>query len=282
MNQFVVKGAHMISTDSVLVASNVSLDCPALDEMKSVGGGMEHVIEADAAVIVRAKRYALLQRSQNLRLPKGMKAPLAVDASLGLAVVKVARHGSREKKEEFADSILRCLRERKPLVIVRKVKALVSATTAVRKRLVLNAEDLIDQETRFDWRGARVPRDRDLNIFTGATKTRPFETVGHYEGSRLQRRRHEAETNRYLRRRRRRLSKQLLDLVFSMFHEGRYSVEDIAKRTGVPRKTVKALAAELKQTQYIGLLEKLHIPVPDHSDDEVSEDIEGDVGDPDG
>jgi hypothetical protein len=67
-----------------------------------------------------------------------------------------------------------------------------------------------------------------------------------------------------------------------MFHEGRYSVEEIAKRTGVPRKTVRALAAELKQTQYTGLLEKLHIPVPDLSDDdEVSEDTEGDFGDQD-
>jgi hypothetical protein len=59
MSQFVEKGAYFTSTDSVLLPRKTSIECPALEQLKSVGSNLKKEGDVSRAWIFRTKCYVL-------------------------------------------------------------------------------------------------------------------------------------------------------------------------------------------------------------------------------
>ena len=230
MASIVAKGAFVVSTDAVLVPPDLDLDCDGLSALRTVGSELEQKHEGDALFVARSRMYAILQRADRVRDGAHVLARNA-----RWAVVRVARHGSTESKEEFAETVLACLTAEDDVARVRQKVRLVSAETAVREGRNINDEVVEERKTRFAWDSKRRLHDRDVNPFRYFSKTSPYYTLGKLEG---------AEHQRAVREGRARVVRRGVvdvDQVLALLRAG-HSVRAVARLTGVPKSTVQDLS----------------------------------------
>lgn len=227
----VVSRALSVSTDAVIIAADASVQCDALDELRSVGSDMPVEVEGDALFIGRSRQYALLVHADGV--PENGKV-LARDSHY--AVVKIARHGSPETVEQFSTTILACIAAGTNVAPTRLVTRELKPEAAVRAGVPIGTPTTIERATRFDWDGKRVLVDRDVNPFRSYTTTRPYQTKNRRDGAAHVARVRSGEA----RRRTRPVSETKRLNVLSLLGEGR-SLREVARLTGVPPSTVASI-----------------------------------------
>jgi hypothetical protein len=165
MASMVARGALVVSTDAVLVPEDVSLDTDSLRELEVVGSGLADEAVGDGAFIARSRLYAILRKPENLTPNQEVLAQ-----NKDWAVVKVARHGSPEKKHQFAQTVLDCLAARADVTQVLGKERLLGARQAILKNMELNATFIEERKTHLRWDGKRALRNRDVNLEAIARK----------------------------------------------------------------------------------------------------------------
>jgi hypothetical protein len=252
--ELVSKGAHLVSTDSVIIDRSISMECKALDELRSVESDLTVELEADALFAARTRMYFLFQRANNIRLPPSLLEPYAVDDRW--AVVKVARHGLPVDKKTLAVAVLASLRAGKLLEDPLPRKQLLSAVSAVRAGLELNAEVCSERTPKMNWDEKRIRDNPRINPWRTWTGSRPVSTAGRLTAAQE----HGVIVNARRRRKRRDEARSKRKEVFEMLASNE-SVRAISKATGVPRSTVQDLKRKLN-THIEGFLETQGIAMP--------------------
>lgn len=255
MAEFVAKGALLVSTDSVILGRSTSLECKALEELKSVGSDMTVEREADALLAFRTRMYFLLQRRDRIRLPPGLLEPYATDEHW--AVVKVARHALPVDKRIVAERVLASLKAGRLVEDPLPRKQLLSAEAAVRKGLELNAEECSDRKPIMRWDGKRILDNPQVNPWKTWTASRPATTAGRLTAAEE----HGEIVKANRRRKRRKEARSKREEVFKLIAAGA-SVREIEKATGVPRSTVQDLKRKFN-THVEGFLGTQGISMPE-------------------
>lgn len=234
MADIAANGAVYLSTDAVLVPVGADLRCDSLDDLEEMGGGLRADYECDAAIIFRSRFYALLKK------PTSVKPADTVWAQNETwAVVKVARHGSKETKEEFAETILASIKAAKNMAPLRQRHRRLTAEAAARKGVPIDTLVIEDHRTKFNWDFKRRLIDRDTNPFTGWSPAEPYTTISAMQGAERQHRLHAGEG-----RRQRRHTPDRLAHARNLLQQG-LSVREVARQTNIPKSTV----ADLRQRQ---------------------------------
>ena len=255
MAEFVAKGAYLVSTDSVIIDRSISMECKALDELRSVESDLTVELEADALFAARTRMYFLFQRADHIRLPPSLAEPFAVDDRW--AVVKVARHGLPVDKKTLAEVVLASLRVGKLLEEPLPRRQLLSAVSAVRMGLELNAEVSSDRKPIIRWDDKRIRDNSRINPWRTWTGSRPVTTAGRLTAAQE----HGVIVNAGRRRKRRAEARAKRKEVFEMLASNA-SVRAISKATGVPRSTVHDLKRKLT-THIEGFLGTQGIEMPE-------------------
>ena len=156
------------------------------------------------------------------------------------AVVRVARHASIESPEQFAETLLNCLRAGADVAEMRTRKRLATAENAVRLGLALNDEQEQTGKTPTNWDGKRRLLDDGVNPFRAFTHTAPYDTAKRADAARKR----QLQSNAKKRRRTRRLSRKRLNEVMALLSEG-LGPREVERITGVARSTVSRLKRRL-------------------------------------
>jgi hypothetical protein len=273
MTDLVLKGALVVSTDSIVVPAGTEILCPGLEALWSVESDMPVVMEADAVLIFRTRLYVLLQRVGNLRMAEGER-PLAQDGQW--AVVKLAGHGVPVDREACAEAILESLAAKSLVTTPRPKTRLLSAESAVREGKELNEEVVVARPPKFSLETKRSIVNRDVNPWCQSSETEPYETIGRLNGVERQR------TTKAYRSQREARSEALKARTeaFALLGQRCYSLGEISKMTGVPKSTLAGLKKRLPWVEMDEFLASLNIaPRPEPDDDDVGENAGGDVGD---
>jgi hypothetical protein len=252
--EFAAKGAYLVSTDSVIIDRSISMECKALDELRSVESDLTVEIEADALLAFRTRLYFLLQRADHIRLPPSLTKPFAVDDRW--AVVKVARHGLPIDKKIVAETVLASLRAGKLLEDPLPRKQLLSAISAVRMGLEVGAEVRSERRPKMQWDDKRIRDNPRINPWRTWTGSRPAASAGRLTAAQE----HGVIVNASRRRKRREEARAKRQEVFKMLASNA-SVREISKATGVPRSTVQDLKRKLN-THIEGFLSTQGIEMP--------------------
>jgi hypothetical protein len=173
----IVSRAYSVSTDSVIIDAGASIACPAYEELLAVGSDMPVEVAADALFIGRARQYALLTRADRAT---GDLAPVARNETF--AVVKIARHGSRESQAQFGETVLRCIAAGENVAPVRQVTSFIKPQAAAMTGRAIGEAEIKERKTQFNWDKKRVLVDRDCNPFRSFTLTRPYQSRNRREG----------------------------------------------------------------------------------------------------
>ena len=223
--------ALLISTDAVIADATAPLDCPAVDALRSVGSDLLVERRADAALIVRSRMYGLLRRAERVGPDERV---LARDERW--AVVKAARQGTGESESDFAETLLACLRAGADVAPVRPIRKLLSAEEAVRRHAKVNDSVTVERATKLRWDRKRVLVDRDVNIFTSLSATRPYQSERRREGA--------AHANLVrsgkARRRARPITEAMRERVLVLLREGQ-GVRQVARAVGIAASTVATI-----------------------------------------
>jgi hypothetical protein len=238
MAEIVAAGVYHISTDGIIIPADTPIQCPAIDDLQSVGSGLTEEVNADAVFIARERLYALLVRPENLASRR------ALASNDRWAVVRVARHATAENETEFAETVLACLEAGRDVAPIRDKTRLVTPTEAVRRDLEINTSLSEPRRTRWSREGKRRLADRDVNIFTSSSPTHPYKSLGKLEAAEHQR----LVRNGKARKRRKRRSPRLLRDVIGLIREGR-GVREITRLTGVPKSTVSDMRRVLREKE---------------------------------
>jgi len=240
MAELLQKGAVLISTDALVCAADTDFSGPALEALESVGSGFPVKHEADAAFTSRARVYGLLQRADDIRPEESV---LAQDDTW--AVVRVARHASIENKQQFAETILMCIKAGSAdAAPVRKRVRLMSAEEAVREGKRINDEVEEEGRTLFRWDYKRRLKNRDVNPFVSWSDTQPYAS-----GQRKLGADHQRKVRKGLARRKGRpISPARRQHVKKLLTEG-MGVRRVARLTGVPKSTVADMKQRLLMTE---------------------------------
>jgi hypothetical protein len=255
MAEFVAKGAYLVSTDSVIIDRSISMECKALDELRSVESDLTVELEVDAFLSIRTRMYFLFQRPDNIRLPLSLSEPFAVDDQW--AVVKVARHGLPVEKKILAEAVLASLRAKRLLDEPLPRKQLLSAVSAVRMGLELNAEVCSERMPIMEWDNKRILKKPRVNPWRTCSDSRPVTTAGRLTAAQEQ----GVIVNASRRRKRRVEARAKRQKVFMMLASNA-SVREISKATGVPRSTVQDMKRKLA-THIEGFLGTQGIKMPE-------------------
>jgi hypothetical protein len=172
-----VSRAYSVSTDSVIIDSGASVACPAYAELLAVGSDMPVEVAADALFIGRARQYALLTRADRATADL---APMARDETF--AVVKIARHGSRESQAQFGETLLRCIAAGQDVAPFRQVTSFIKPQAAAVTGRAIGEAETKERKTQFNWDKKRILLDRDCNPFRSFTLTRPYQSRNRREG----------------------------------------------------------------------------------------------------
>jgi hypothetical protein len=254
MSEFVSKGAYLVSTDSVIIDRSISMECKALDELRSVESDLTVELEADALFAARTRMYFMFQRANHIRLPPSLLEPFAVDDLW--AVVKVARHGLPVDKKTLAEAVLASLRAGKLLEEPLPRRQLLTAVSAVRTGLELNAEVYSERMPIMRWDEKRIRDNPRINPWRTWTSSRPATTAGRLTAAQE----HGVIVNASRRRKRRKEARGKRKEVFELLASNT-SVRAISKSTGVPRSTVQDLKRKLT-THIEGFLGTQGIAMP--------------------
>jgi hypothetical protein len=273
MAELIMKGALVVSTDSIVVPAGTDISCPGLEALWSVESDMPVVMEADAVVIFRTRLYVLLQRVDNVRMPEG-ETPLAQDGQW--AVVKLAAHGVPVDREACAEAILESLAAKSLVTTPRLKTRLLSAESAIREGKSLNEEVTVARPPKFSLESKRSIANRDVNPWCQSSKTKPYETIGRLNGVARQR-----VTKAY--RSQQEVRNEALKArteAFALLAQRCYSLGKISKMTGIPKSTLAGLKKRMPWVEMDEFLASLNIaPRPEPDDDDVGEDVGEDVGD---
>jgi hypothetical protein len=223
----VAKGAMLVSTDAVLVRPDLDLEGSALAALRSVGSGLEQKVEGDAMFVARSRLYAILQRADQVRPGTTVYAQ-----DEQWSVVRVARHGTAETEEQFAETVLACIAAGKNVAAPRTRTRLLGAEAAVREDLHVNEEVKKIGTTTFQWDNKRRLLDRDTNPFTSYALTAPYLSLAKLEAAE-----HQREIRAGTARVRRHHAGELQDVVLHRLRMGE-GIREIARTTGVPKSTV--------------------------------------------
>jgi hypothetical protein len=232
MSQIVRRSnALLISTDAVIADATAPLDCPAVDALRSVGSDLLVERRANAALIVRSRMYGLLRRAEQVGPDERV---LARDEKW--VVVKAARQGTGESEVDFAETLLACLRAGADVAPVRSIRKLLSAEEAVRRQAMVNDSVTVERATKLRWDRKRVLVDRDVNIFTSLSATRPYQSERRREGA--------AHANLVrsgkARRRARPINEAMRERVLVLLREGQ-GVRQVARAVGIAASTVATI-----------------------------------------
>lgn len=254
MAEFVSMGAYLVSTDSVVIETGVSMASPSLESLRSMGSDLRDELEADAILIVRTRFYFLLQRADNIRLPPG-KSPLAIDDDW--AVVKVARHGLPVLKEPLAEAVLASLREKRLIDVCLPRKQLLSAVQAIREGRELNASLSSERKPKIEWDRKRILLNPNVNPWRSFSASRPAQSAPRLAAARQQKLL--VNTNR--RRERRFRSRAKRDEILRHLASGT-PIREVARLTGVPRSTIQDLKRSFRWREMESFLNHQGIAVP--------------------
>jgi hypothetical protein len=174
----IASNAHSISTDSVIIDANASLECRALREIRALGSDMPIEVAADAVFLGRARQYALLTRVD--RVEAGAKV-VARDGTW--AITKAARQASQESAEQFAQTVLSCLSAGANVAQPREITYDLKPEAAARKAKNVGERQVKTVKTSFNWDKKRILLEPRTNIFTGFTGTRPYESKNRLLGA---------------------------------------------------------------------------------------------------
>lgn len=236
MSQIIVRSkALLVSTDAVIYDASAPFDCDAVRQLQAVGSDLKLVRSADAAVVIRSRMYALLRRAGNVQ--PGERAIAADDT---WAVIKVARQGTGEPEESFANTLLANLRAGSNVAATWSRTRLLSVDEAIRRGARIG--DAVTQEgvTRFRWDGKRRLADRDCQIFRRYTTTTPYRSERRMEGSA----RAVLVRTGQARRQQRPLSPGKRQRITDLLRAGA-GVRDVARQLKVAASTVSAIRAGL-------------------------------------
>jgi hypothetical protein len=255
MAEIVAKGAYLVSTDSVIIDRSITMECKAIDELRSVESDLTVELEADALFAARTRMYFLFQRADHIRLPPSLLEPFAVDDRW--AVVKVARHGLPVDKKTLAEAVLASLRAGKLFEEPLPRRQLLSAVSAVRMGLELNAEVCSERIPIMNWDEKRIRDNPRINPWRTWTGSRPATSAGRLTAAQE----HGVIVNASRRRKRRKEARAKRKAVFEMLGSNA-SVRAISKATGVPRSTVQDLKRKLT-TNISGFLGTQGVKMPE-------------------
>jgi len=263
MAGFVAKGAALVSTDSVIIDRAISMECDSLSELARVESDLTVAIEADAVLIFRTRLYFLLQRVDNIRLPKDLAKPYAVDDKW--AVVKVARHGLPVDKYALAELVLASIKAKKLIVHPLPRLQLLSAVSAVRLGLGVNAEVRSSRLPILRWDNKRVLDNPNVNPWVDCSSSHPVVSEARLTAAE----RHRLVVNANRRRARREHARSKRDEVLKSIAMG-MPVREIACTLEIPRSTVSDLKRKL-WTPMRDFLATQRISVPPEEDEGGSE-----------
>jgi hypothetical protein len=257
MADFVGRGPILISTDSVIIEKAKSMSGSSLDALHLVDSGLTEDVEADAVFAIRTRLYVLLQRADNVRLPKDLAAPYAQDQHW--AVVKIARHGLPVVKEALAEAVLKSLRAGHLVDEPLPRKQLLGANAAIRAGLDLNEEVISEQRPLFGWDRKRVLVKPRVNPWRSWTATRPYQSVARLNAAQQQKLVVSANRRRERRFQARKLRDEALRLIASGM-----PVRKVSRTLGIPRSTVQDLKKKLwtPMTDFLAT-EKIMVPPDD-------------------
>lgn len=230
--------ALVVSTDSIITTVDHTAEGPALDALRSVGSDLPEVCRGDAAFIARSRTYGILTKRSHV----GPQNRFIGEPGKDWVLIRAARHGAVESESEFAETVLACLEAGRDVAPTRRPKRLLGAEEAVRTNRGLFEEVVSDRKTFFTWDAKRRLVDRDVNAFTSCSKTKPYRTIAQLDAAEHQRLVHRGQA----RQRRRRVSRQHLEAVFSLLRAG-VGIREIARRTGIPKSTVADIRARMSR-----------------------------------
>lgn len=241
MADIAANGALYLSTDAVLVRKTTDLRCEGLDHLEQVGGGLRPDYECDAAIIFRSRFYALLKKHSSV-----MPTDTVYAQDENWAVVKVARHGSRETKQQFAETVLASLRAGEAAAPVRRRERRLTAEAAARMGLPIDSVITEEHQSKFNWDFKRRLVDRDVNPFTSWSTSEPYQTISAMLGAERQHRKLSG-----LARPRRRHPQHRLEQARLLLRQGA-SVREVSRQTGIPKSTVADLKAAVSSASTSG------------------------------
>lgn len=239
MAEITARGALLLSTDAIICPEGLDLRCEGLSALESVGSGMRLEHRADAIFVARARLYALLKRVENLK--PGEKV---IDRDDTWAVVRVARHGVRESEEEFAETLLACLREGRDVAPERVKARHLTAEAAAREGMAINALVTETVRTRFRWDNKRRLLDRDINIFNQSTDTAPYQSLTRMEAGERQRQ----VSSGAARPKQSRVPEQKVKEAIALLNSG-MSVRKVAAELGMSRSTVTRIKKRVEEAR---------------------------------
>jgi len=144
MSQFISKGAIMAVTDSVLLPKGTDINCPALDELRSIGSDLKLEHEADTTWILRTRVYVLSKNGK---------------------VVKAARHGFSMPEEEFLAWVEECEKKGEAIPLTAKKTHLVGLKETIEKGKTLGQTEIRESHPTLDWDQKRLAA-REVNPFS--------------------------------------------------------------------------------------------------------------------
>jgi hypothetical protein len=139
MSAFITKGALMGITDSVLLPGGTDIECPALDELRSVGSDLKSVYKADTFWTLRTRVYVLWEGGQ---------------------VVKFARHAFPLADSSFLGWVSQSVRRGEAIPLVTRKTHLVSLKEAVQKGKQFGSAEIKQSRPKLDWDQKRVETKR--------------------------------------------------------------------------------------------------------------------------
>ncbi len=156
MAEFVGKGSYFISTDSVLLPSNIDISSDALDSLKSVGSNLKKEFNVDHGVLIKTRLYGL--------------NPFEEDSDKK----HIARHSVHMKHHEFIDFLKTGLITHSTPNLEYKTNRLVKYDKHVRGGLPLNSNEIYQSEINPRWDGKRKLDKKVDNPFDDYSWTKPL------------------------------------------------------------------------------------------------------------
>jgi len=152
MAEFIAKGTLFVSTDSVLLPQGSDINCPALEELRSIGSNLEKEYDIDELIIIKSRTYALYKNQEP---------------------VKLARHGASLPKDEFANKIKDALAG-KPFDEHYTEKRRIKFTEACKSGQPLHKQIERQRIISLKWDGKRILENPDIDVFRQCSATKPI------------------------------------------------------------------------------------------------------------
>jgi len=217
MAEFIAGGSLFCSTDSGLFPKGTSLECEALDQLRSVGSDFSLEHECDAVLIARSRMYALIKDGR---------------------VIKSARHGTIASKEDFAEIAKANLKAGKDLELKIQKVHLTTAKDMIKKGKKLGEPEIWERIISWGWDDKRELAKPNINIWSEWSLTKPLKEISEYPLKPREQKPREPRTFRAKLGRPKALSPEQIEEAQRLRKED-WSLRKLAKRFGVGVATIK-------------------------------------------